>query len=58
MFVFLVKMCYGYFLTDIGKFCTYLSTVKRNKSVNMFVLSWALTSVCHIMSYVISDFSF
>jgi len=46
-----------YFLNDLGKFCTYLSTVKQKKSVNMFVLSWALTSVFHIMSYVILDFS-
>jgi hypothetical protein len=47
----------SYFLNDLGKFCTYLSTVKWKKSVNLFVLSWAVTSVCHIMSYVISDFS-
>jgi len=57
IFLFLVKVYYGYVLNDSGKFCTYLSTVKQKKSVNMFVLSWALTSVCHIMNYVISDFS-
>jgi len=46
-----------YFLNDLGKFCTYLSTVKQKKSVNMFVLSWALTSVCHIFQTFLPNYT-